>query len=56
MFWRLGFVLESRPVVVGDLVERRVDAARLGVDQAGQRVEVGVLELGQLAPALDLAR
>ena len=31
-----------------------MDAAGLGVDQQRQRVEVGVLELGQLAPALDL--
>ncbi len=36
------------------LVEGRVDAAGLGIDQLGQRVEVGVLELRQLAPALDL--
>ena len=36
------------------LVEGRVDAARLGVDQLRQRVEVGVLQLGQLAPGLDL--
>ena len=36
------------------LVEGRVDAARGGVDQVRQRVEVGVLELGQLAPGLDL--
>ena len=55
MFWRFGLVLESRPVGGGDLVEGGVDAARLGVDQARQRVEIGVLELRQLAPALDLA-
>ena len=36
------------------LVEGRVDAAGLGVDQVRQRVEVGVLQLGQLAPGLDL--
>lgn len=36
------------------LVEGGVDAARLRVDQVGQRVEVGVLQLGQLAPGLDL--
>ena len=37
----------------GHLVEGRVQA-RVLVDQRRQRVEVGVLELGQLAPALDL--
>ena len=52
MFWRFGFVLESRPVAAGDLVEGRVDAAVV-VDQPRQRVEVGALELGELAPALD---
>ena len=36
------------------LVEGRVDAAGLGVDQLRQRVEVGALQLGQLAPGLDL--
>ena len=36
------------------LVEGGVDAAGLGVDQVRQRVEVGVLQLGQLAPGLDL--
>ncbi len=35
------------------LVEGGVDASGLGVDQVRQRVEVGVLELGQLAPGLD---
>ena len=37
----------------GHLVERGVDAAVV-LDQGRKRVEVGVLELGQLAPALDL--
>jgi hypothetical protein len=36
-----------------DLVEGRVDAAVLG-DQGRQRVQIGVLELGELAPGLDL--
>src|SRR6266581_4309412 len=31
------------------LVEARVDAARRGVDESGERVDVGRLELGQLA-------
>ena len=36
------------------LVEGGVDAAGRGIDQIGQRVEVGVLQLGQLTPGLDL--
>ena len=38
----------------GHLVEGGVDPARLRIDQVRQRVQVGVLELGELAPALDL--
>jgi hypothetical protein len=37
-----------------DLAEGRVDPAVLGIDQPRQRVEVGVGELRDLAPALDL--
>ena len=39
-----------------DLVERRVDAARFGVDHRRQRVDVGVLELRVLAVLDDLRR
>ena len=35
------------------LVEGRVQAAGLGVDQLGEGVEVGALQLGELAPLLD---
>ncbi len=37
-----------------DLVERRVDAAGFGVDHRGQRIDVGVLELCELAVFDDL--
>ena len=39
-----------------DLVERRVDAARFGVDHRRQRVDVRVLELRELAVLDDLRR
>ena len=53
MFWRLGLFDDSRPVVAAvwlNVVCRRL----VGVDQQRQRVEVGLRELGQLPPALDL--
>ena len=54
MFWRFGLVLERRPVVVATWLKVVWMPAGLGVDQLGQGVEVGVLQLRQLAPALDL--
>ena len=54
MFCRFGLVLERRPVVVAAWLKVVWMRPVLGVDQVGQRVEVGVLELGQLAPGLDL--
>ena len=39
-----------------DLVERRVNAARFGMDHHRQRIDVGVLELGVLAVLDDLRR
>ena len=54
MFCRFGLVLERRPVVVAAWLKVVWTRPVVGVDQVGQRVEVGVLELGQLAPGLDL--
>ncbi len=54
MFCRLGLVLERRPVVVAAWLKVVWTRPVLGVDQVRQRVEVGVLQLGQLAPGLDL--
>ena len=54
MFCRFGLVLESRPVVVATWLKVVWMRALVRVDQPRQRVEVRVLELGQLAPALDL--
>ena len=54
MFWRFGLVLESRPVVVATWLKVVWMRPVSGSIRPGQRVEVGVLELGQLAPALDL--
>jgi hypothetical protein len=54
MFWRFGFVLERRPVAVATWLKVVWSATGVGIDQVRQRVEVGVLELRQLAPALDL--
>ncbi len=53
MFWRLGSVLDSRPVVAAawlKVVRSRPSAST----SSGEGVEVGRLELGQLAPGLDL--
>ena len=53
MFWRLGLFEDSRPVVAA--VWLKVVCSRLSaVDEQRQRVEVGLGELGQLPPALDL--
>ena len=54
MFCRFGLVLESRPVAA--VVWLKVVWMRpvAGSIRSGQRVEIGVLELGQLAPGLDL--
>jgi hypothetical protein len=52
MFWRFGSVLDSRPVAVAGLVEGRVEAAVVA-DQLGEGVQVGRLQLRDLAPLLD---
>ena len=49
----VGVVRGQPPGGGGGLVEGRVQAA-LGVDEQRERVEVGLGELGQLPPALDL--
>ena len=54
MFCRFGLVLESRPVVGAAWLKVVWTRPVLGVDQVRQRVEVGVLQLRQLAPGLDL--
>ena len=54
MFWRLGSVLDSRPVAVAAWLKVVCRRPVLFGDQLGQRVEVGALELRELAPALDL--
>ena len=54
MFCRFGLVLERRPVVVAAWLKVVWTRPVVGVDQVRQRVEVGVLQLGQLAPGLDL--
>ncbi len=54
MFCRFGLVLERRPVVVAAWLKVVWTRPVSRVDQVGQRVEVGVLQLGQLAPGLDL--
>ena len=52
MFWRFGLVLDRRPVVVA--VWLKVVCSRPSVvDQLGEGVEVGRLELRDLAPLLD---
>ena len=54
MFWRLGSD-ELEPSRGRDrLVERGVDAARARIDEGGQGVRVGALELRQLAVLQDL--
>ena len=53
MFWRLGLFERQPPGGRGGLVEGGVQPAAR-VDQQRQRVEVGLRELGQLPPALDL--
>ena len=53
MFCRFGLMLASRPGRGVGLQERRVQPAVVA-DPGRQRVEVGLHELGQLAPALDL--
>ena len=53
MFWRFGLIEDSRPVAVA--VCRKVVCRRpSSPSQCGERVEVGLGELGQLAEALDL--
>ena len=47
-------MLDSRPVVVAVWLKVVCSRPGLGRDQARQRVEVGALELRQLAPRLDL--
>ena len=54
MFCRFGLMLESRPVAVRTWLKVVWIRPVSGSIEARQRVEVGVLELGQLAPALDL--
>jgi len=49
MFCRFGSEDESRPVGGPGLIEARVDAPGLGVDESRQRVHIGGLELRQLA-------
>ncbi len=56
MFCRLGSVDDSRPVAGHRLLERGVHPAGAGVDLADQRVGVGALQLGQLAPVQHLLR
>ena len=46
-------MLESRPVAVAVWL-KVVWSSRSPVDQLGEGVEVGVLQLGELAPLLDL--
>ena len=50
MFCRLGLDELSRPVAADGLVERGVDAPVPRVDQLRQRLEVGGVELVELAP------
>ncbi len=53
MFWRFGLLEDSRPVVAA--VWLKVVWSRPSASiSSRQRVEVGLGELGQLAPALDL--
>ena len=54
MFWRFGFDDEQAPGRRDQLVERGVDAARPRVDERGQRVGVGALELRELPVLEDL--
>ena len=50
-------IAAAQPAGRGDrLVEARVDAAGLGVDELRQRVDVGALELLQAAPFQDQPR
>ena len=49
MFCRLGSLELSRPGRRHALVERGVDPAVLGMHQLRQRIEIGALELGELA-------
>ena len=54
MFWRFGSV-DAQPPRGGDrLVEGGVDAAGLRVDELGQRIDVGRLELLHAAVLEDL--
>ena len=54
MFCRFGLTLESRPVAAATWLNVVWIRPGLRIDQVRQRVEVGVLELGELAPALHL--
>ena len=54
MFCRFGLVLESRPVAARTWLKVVWMRPSSGSIELGQRVEVGVLQLRQLAPALDL--
>ena len=49
MFCRLGFTDESRPVADPGHVERGVQPPGAGVQQRRQRVNIGRLQLGELA-------
>ena len=53
MFWRFGFVLDSRPVAVAVWL-KVVWNGGVGVDQLQEGIQVCVLQLGELAPLLDL--
>ena len=54
MFWRFGLVLDRRPVAAATWLKVVWMRPVSGSISVGQGVEVGVLELRQLAPALDL--